>query len=128
MQQEQIAAQEKAKQMEIQAAAERDDKMIQKDITVAEIRAAGMGATSDINQNMISDYNDSLKAIRGEEQYQEQMNLKRESEINKTRIAESKLNLEKEKIQSQESIANKQLQIARENKNKYDVKGKSDKK
>lgn len=128
MQQEQIAAQEKAKQMEIQAAAERDDKMIQKDITVAEIRAAGMGASSDINQNMISDYNDSLKAIRGEEQYQEQMNLKRESEINKTRLAESKLNLEKEKIQSQESIANKQLQIARENKNKYDVKGKSEKK
>jgi hypothetical protein len=128
MQQEQIAAQEKAKQMEIQAAAERDDKMIQKDITVAEIRAAGMGATSDINQNMISDYNDSLKAIRGEEQYQEQMNLKRESEINKTRLAESKLNLEKEKMQSQESIANKQLQIARENKNKYDVKGKSEKK
>jgi hypothetical protein len=128
MQQEQIAAQEKAKQMEIQAAAERDDKMIQKDITVAEIRAAGMGATSDINQNMISDYNDSLKAIRDEKQYQEQTNLKRESEINKTRIAESKLNLEKEKIQSQENIANKQLQIARENKNKYDVNSKSEKK
>ena len=128
MQQEQLAAQEKAKQMEIQAAAERDDKMIQKDITVAEIRAAGMGATSDINQNMISDYNDSLKAIRDEKQYQEQTNLKRESEINKTRIAESKLNLEKEKMQSQENIANKQLQIARENKNKYDVNGKSEKK
>lgn len=128
MQQEQIAAQEKAKQMEIQAAAERDDKMIQKDITVAEIRAAGMGATSDINQNMISDYNDTLKEIRGEKQYQEQMNFKRESEINKTRLAESKLNIEREKLQSQEMIADKQLQVARENKNQYDVKAKNQKK
>lgn len=128
MQQEQIAAQEKAKQMEIQAAAERDDKMIQKDITVAEIRAAGMGATSDINQNMISDYNDTLKEIRGEKQYQEQMNFKRESEINKNRLAESKLNIEREKLQSQEMIADKQLQVARENKNQYDVKAKNQKK
>jgi hypothetical protein len=44
MQQEQITAAEKQKQMEIQAQAERDNKMIQKDITVAEIRSAGYGA------------------------------------------------------------------------------------
>jgi mannitol-specific phosphotransferase system IIBC component len=51
MQTEQLASQEKQKQMEIDASAQKDDKMIQKDITVAEIRAAGYGAMADINEN-----------------------------------------------------------------------------
>jgi hypothetical protein len=51
------------------------------------------------------------------------MNFKREQEINKTSTNQQKLNIERDKMQTQERIADKQLQIARENKNKYDVKG-----
>jgi hypothetical protein len=121
MQQEMLAAQEKAKQMEIQAAADRDDKMIQKDITVAEIRSAGYGASVDLNQNQVGDYQDAMKDIRQQGQYQEQMNFKREQEINKGRTAQEKMNIDREKLRSQESIAQKQLEIARTNKNKYDA-------
>jgi hypothetical protein len=39
-----------------------------------------------------------------------------------------KAQLEREKLQTQQSIADKQLQIARENKNKFDVKSKSENK
>jgi hypothetical protein len=56
------------------------------------------------------------------------MNLKREQEVSKNRIATDKLSVEKEKLAVQQDIANKQLEIARENKNKYDVKEKPTKK
>jgi hypothetical protein len=39
-----------------------------------------------------------------------------------------KAQLEREKLQVQQSIADKQLQIARENKNKFDTKSKSENK
>jgi len=122
MQQEMIQSQEKQKQMDIQAAAERDDKMIQKDITVAEIRSAGYGAMVDLNENKQSDYQDALEKIQQQRNYQDQMNLKREQEVNKNAFNNQKLNLDKEKLQVQREIAQKNLEVARENKNKYDVK------
>jgi hypothetical protein len=127
MQQEQLASAEKQKQMEIQAAAARDDKMIQKDITVAEIRAAGYGSTVDLDKNQMSDFRDAMKDIRDTEQYKEQTNLQREKETNRNVQQARKNDIEREKLQVQREIANKQLQIAQENKNKYDVdKGKKD--
>jgi len=113
--------------MEMQAQAERDDKMIQKDITVAEIRAAGYGSAVDINQNQQSDYMDALEKIRDEQRYQDQMNLKRESELSKKEMGAQKLQIDREKLQTQKEIAEKQLQVARENKNKYDVPNSSKK-
>jgi hypothetical protein len=122
LQQEQLASQEKQKQMEIQAASDRDDKLIKKDITVAEIRAAGYGASADVNENKQSDYIDAMDQIRSTDQYQEQTDLQREKENNRMSIEASKFEIEKEKIQSQREIADRQLQIAQENKNKYDLK------
>jgi len=122
MQQEQLASQEKQKQMDIQAAADRDDKLIKKDITVAEIRAAGYGASADVNENKQSDYIDAMDQIRSTEQYQEQTDLQREKENNRMTIETDKSQIEREKIQAQREIADKQLQIAQENKNKFDLK------
>jgi hypothetical protein len=127
MQQEQLASQEKQKQMDIQAAAERDDKMIQKDITVAEIRAAGYGSMADVNQNQQSDFKDAMKEIRETEQYQSQMDVQRQKQSDDMVKHSQKMNIEQQKLQTQQDIANKQLEIARVNKNKYDVKS-SDKK
>ena len=128
MQTEQLQSQEKQKQMEIQADAEKADKLIQKDITVAEIRAAGYGAQVDLNKNEMSDYQDSMKEIRQTEQYEQQTNLQREKQINENFRGTQKLDIEREKIQAQKEIADKQLQIAQENKNKYDSKKNQDKK
>jgi hypothetical protein len=122
MQQQMIESQERQKQMDLQYRAEQADLDRQKDITVAEIRAAGYGAMADINKNQQSDFQDSLEMIRSEQRYQDQMNLKRESELTRKEQGSQKLQIERERLQTQKEIADKQLQIARENKNKYDGK------
>jgi len=127
MQTEQLQSQEKQKQMEIDAASQRDDKMIQKDITVAEIRAAGYGSMADVNQNQESDFKDAMKEIRETEQYQGQMDVQRQKQSDDMVKHSQKMNMEQQKLQVQEDIANKQLEIARVNKNKYDS-GSSNKK
>jgi hypothetical protein len=125
MQQEQIQAQEKQLQMTQQFKAEEAAKDRQARITEAEIRSAGMGSMVDINKNEQSDYQDALANIKKEQNYQETMNFKREQEINKNSQTTEKHTIEREKLQAQKEIADKQLQIARENKNKYDVKSSS---
>jgi hypothetical protein len=127
MQEELLAAQEKQRQMDIQAAAEQKHLDRQNQIIIAEIRSAGMGAAVDINQNNMSDYQDALANIQKQQNYSDSMNFKREQEINKGRTESEKLAIERERIQAQQNIADKQLQIARENKNKYDVNPKSKK-
>jgi hypothetical protein len=125
MQQEMLASQEKQKQMDIQYRAEQAELDRQTQITVAEIRAAGMGAAVDINQNQMSDYQDALAGIQKQGNYQDTMNFKREQEINKNSFNAQKLDVDRQKLQAQKEIADKQLQIARENKNKYDTGKKS---
>jgi hypothetical protein len=124
MQQEQLASQEKQKQMVIQSEAENQDKQLQNNITVAEIRAAGYGAAVDVNENELSDYQDAMKDIRDTEQYQDQTNLQRDKDSNRMTIDREKNNIEREKIQAQKEIAEKQLQIAMVNKNKFDKNNK----
>jgi hypothetical protein len=128
LQQQQI----EARQKEIEAANKFKADEAEKDraarITEAEIRSAGMGAMVDINKNAQSDYEDAMQNIRKEQQYQDTMNFKRDQEVNKTAQTADKHSIEREKIQAQQQIAEKQLQIARENKNKYDVKKPSEKK
>jgi len=121
MQQEMLQSQERQKQMDLEFRAQQADMDRQKDITVAEIRAAGYGSMADINKNEQSDFQDVLDKIRSEERYQEQMNIKKEQVLTQKEQGNSKLQIEKEKLQTQREIANKQLEIAKENKNKYDV-------
>jgi hypothetical protein len=120
MQDEMLASQEKQKQMQIQADAEKLDKQLQNNVVVAEIRSAGYGAAVDVNQNQMSDYQDAMKEIRATQEFQDQSSLERQKETNKTAIQNQKNQIEREKIQAQKEIADKQLQIARENKNKFD--------
>lgn len=91
-------------------------------ILEAQIRAAGYGSNQDINQNQQSDYLDSLKMIQQDRQYQNTMGFEREKEINRTNIEQQKLQAKRDEIQARKEIANKQLEIAKSNKNKYDSK------
>jgi len=122
MQQEQLQKQQEIEQMKIDSTAAENEKNRQRDILVAEIRAAGYGSMADVDQNQMSDYRDAMKDIRETEQYQEQTGLQREKEVNRMTIENQKSQLEREKIQAQKQIADRQLQIAQENKNKFDVK------
>jgi len=127
MQSEQLASQEKQKQMMIQAEADNQDKQLQNNITVAEIKAAGYGSAVDVNKNEMSDYQDAMKDIRQTEQYQQQTNIARDKQSNENLRHSQKMAIEQEKLQVQKDIADKQLEIARINKNKFD-KGGNDKK
>ncbi len=120
MQEEQLSAQEKQFQEAQQFKADQADKDRQTRILEAEIRSAGYGSMVDINKNQQSDYLDAMDEIRKDERYRDEMNLKRESHLVQKQQTDEKLNVEREKIQSQQVIAEKQLEIAKENKNKYD--------
>ena len=124
MQQEQLASMEKQKQMDLQFKAEQAELDRQNNIVVSEIRSAGYGSQSDINQNQQSDYLDAMAKIQTEQRYQDQMNLKREQQLTSKQQTDEKLTVEREKINAQKEVANKQLEIAKENKNKYDKQGK----
>ena len=128
MQQEQLAAQEKQLQMAQQFKAEESAKDRQARIIEAEIRSAGYGSMQDINQNAQSDYLDALEGFRKEQQYQDTMNLKREEHMMDREQGQAKIDIERQRLQTQREIANKQLEIARENKNKYDAKSSPKKK
>ncbi len=118
----QAQAQQLREQQAFQAAeAEKRD---QKDILVAEIRAAGMGAAVDLNQNAQSDYMDSLRFIQDSENFQNTMALDQTKQQNQSQFHEDKMQLAREKMANEKNIADKQLQIAKENKNQYDLKAK----
>ena len=121
MKEAEIQARQQEAQMKMQFEAEENQKDRENRIVQAEIRSAGYGAMQDINQNQVSDYQDALKDIRETDKYREQMNVKREDRLAKTAMHKDTLKLKKEELQTKREIADKQLQIARENKNKYDV-------
>lgn len=122
MQQQMIESQERQKQMDLQFRADQADKDRQKDILIAEIRAAGYGSMVDMNQNAQNDYLDAMERIQDEQRYQDQMNLKRESELSKSQIAKEKLNLDREKLQTQREIAQTNFDIARENQTEAEIR------
>jgi len=127
MQEQQLQAQAQDAQMKAQLEQQEKEKDRQNDITIAEIRAAGYGAGVDVNKNEINDYQDALKDIQQTTQYREQMNMKREEMVSKSSTESQRLQVEREKIAAQTQISNNQLNIAIQNKNKYDVKKPKDK-
>jgi hypothetical protein len=122
MQQEQVKSQQEIEKMKIDAQAAEKEKDRQRDILVAEIRAAGYGAMADVNKNEMSDYADQMKEIRTSEQYQQQTDLQRQKQANENIRQSQKMDIEREKLQAQREIADKQLQVAQENKNRFDNK------
>jgi hypothetical protein len=128
MQEQQLQAQAQEKQAEREFLQTESAEERKKDLMVAEIKAAGFGAQSDINQNEQSDFRDAMKDIEQRDQYREQMNFKREQAARTDATNDSKIDIERQKLSTQRQIANTNLEIARENKNKYDVKKGSDKK
>jgi hypothetical protein len=121
LQEQALAAKAEEQRMKLEFEATENEKNRQRDLLVAEIRAAGYGSMVDINKNLQSDYMDAMGMIQKTEAYQETASLNREKEMTKQLAHKDKMNIEREKLQVQRDIANTQLQIARENKNKYDV-------
>jgi len=128
MQEQQLQAKAQEQQLKMEFEASEADKERQKDLQVAEIRAAGYGAQVDINENKVSDYQDAMKEMRRTNERREDFSFKREQASIKNSMETSKMQIEREKLAAQREVADKQLQIARENKNKYDVQSSKSKK
>lgn len=120
MQEQEMQTRLQEKQMELDAKMQEAEKDRRKDILIAEIKSAGYGAMQDINQNMQSDYMDALERIQKTEQFQESMNLQNNKETNRMQNDREKAQIEREKLQAQLQMKQMDLNIARENKNKYD--------
>jgi len=122
MQQQQLQQQQQMQKEKLDAEAAEAEKDRQKDILIAEIRAAGYGSMVDLDKNEMNDYRDAMSEIRKTEQYQQQTNIQRQKLSDDMVKHSQKMSIEEQRIQAQREIADKQLEIARENKNKYDVK------
>jgi len=120
MQQAQIEAGLKDKQMQLDHESLEKEKDRRRDILVAEIKAAGFGAMQDINANFQSDYLDTLSQIQSSDQFQEVMSLDRTKENNKIINNSQKIAIDKEKLSAQIQMKQMDVQIAKENKNKFD--------
>ena len=128
MHQEEMQTRIQEKQLELDSKMQEAEKDRRKDILVAEIKAAGYGSMADINQNQQSDYMDALNNIQKSEQFQQTMNMQNSKETNRTQNDREKAQIEREKMQADMRMKQMDLDIARENKNKFDVKSKNDKK
>lgn len=128
-------AQEQMIQMQQQAETERQQQKLafdaeqkaldrDSDLRIAEIKAAGYGSMSDVNVNKQSDYLDALEYLDKREVQREDASLKREALVQKQMTDQTKNQLKREELESRERIAQKELQIATVNKNKYDTKKK----
>jgi hypothetical protein len=122
----QAQAQEKQAQRDFDAGEKQKDR--ETNIIEAQIRAAGYGAMQDQNQNQQSDYIDALREIRASDEYRAKMSMQEEAMLNKSNADREKANIKREELGVKREIADKQLQIARENKNKYDDKKSTGKK
>ena len=132
-------AQQQAIQMQQEAETERQDKRLafeaeqnqldrENDLREAEIRSAGYTGMQDMNENKQSDYIDTLKYLDDKNAKSENIALQRDKEINQQVNEQRKANLTQQELQVRERIADKQVQIAAMNKNKYDQKSTSKKK
>lgn len=115
----QLAADWEAQQLELNR---------QRDVTVAEIRAAGYSGSVDLNENQQNDYLDNLEVIRNQQEFQDTMNLEREKNRSKSDLAREKSNLDREKMNTQLRAKQIDLEIARENKTQFDLKKHHEKK
>jgi hypothetical protein len=133
MRQEELTQAQSVEQMRQQAENERQMQKLQweadqaqldreNDLEIAEIRAAGYGSMQDINKNNQSDYLDSLEYLDKRRAQNEDANFRREQEINRSNMEREKMNLQREELSTRKEISEKQLQVARTNKNKYDKK------
>lgn len=112
----------KERQMEMQFEAEEKQKDREARITEAEIRAAQVPKPGGDDQ-----YLERLDSIRTQQEYKDTMDFKREQESNKTSMAQDQMGLKRDELQTRREVAEKQLQIARENQTQKEIESRKKK-
>ena len=109
------------KQMEIDAEMRKEEMRNRTTLLAAEIKSAGYGAMQDINANQQSDYMDAMDKIQSSQEFQQVMSFDQHKEGSKVNLAREKNALAKEKLQAQIAMKQMDVNIARENKNRFDA-------
>ena len=107
MQEEQLKANAEEQKLKREYDAMEADKERQNDLEVAQIRAAGYGSMSDINENKVNDFQDEMANIRADRKDREKMDFQRQQATLKNSNDQTKLQIEREKIAAQKDIATK---------------------
>jgi hypothetical protein len=117
----------KEKAMELDAVAQEAEKDRRKDVLVAEIKASGFGAMQDMNQNNQSDFVDNMEKIKKTEAYEQTTNIQQQKVNNNQSQNAEKQNLKREDMALKRELKEKDLQIAKENRNQFDIPRKNPK-
>ena len=94
----------------------------QNDLQIAEIRAAGYTGMKDQNLNQQTDYIDTLEYLDKRRAKERDQTIAETRETNRIIEQQTQNDLKRQELQTRKDIADKQLQIALANKNKYDKK------
>jgi hypothetical protein len=127
-QEAQQAEQEHQAQMQQQQQQfEAEQKQLDRDTRIqeAEIRAAGFSGAVDINKNEQNDYLDNMKFLESQRQSTDKMNLERDKHITDTRLEQTYLDIQRQKIAEQSKRTTAQLQVAKINNKVKDKNKKS---
>ena len=90
------------------------------EVQVAEIRAAGFTGMKDQNLNQQTDYIDTLEYLDKRRAKDRDQTISESRETNRLIENQTQSDLQRQEMMTRENIADKQLQIALVNKNKYD--------
>ena len=93
----------------------------EKDIQVAEIRAAGYTGMNDRDMNEQNDFIDTLEFLDKRNANKQKLQLEKEKNLTQQNNEQVKNDLKRQELRTREKIADKQLQIARENKYKHEM-------
>lgn len=121
MQKQQQEFLQKQKEMELQHDDMWKQKQMDNDVLIAQIRASVMN-TGDINENKNPDNFDYMDKLTSENQFNTEHNFKERQHNDNINVENKKLMMKERELQSREKIAQKQLDVAKANKNKYDKK------
>jgi hypothetical protein len=92
------------------------------DIQIAEIRSAGYTGMKDLNENKQTDYLDTLEYLDKRRAREKDQSLEQTRETNRMIQEQTTNDIKRQEMLTRKEIADKQLQIALANKNKYDSK------
>lgn len=111
----------KQKQLDRDERAKHEEQTNRKDILVAQIRASSLTALKDVNENKQSDFTEYMESIQKSRQYEDMMGLKKEQLQHKKDLTAQKMDIENEKLRTLQRLKEIDLEIAKENKNRYDT-------
>lgn len=117
-----LASQAAEKQAEREFEASESDKDRKAKLLGDQIKAAGYGAMQDIDKNMQSDYIDALDEIKQTDEFQQTMEGDNQKEANKMQMHNDKLQIEREKLATDQLKSENEVQVAQTNKNYMDKK------